>query len=555
MSVNNAAESNIRLILEPDSDYTQVAVLDNQLKLVPGGQGIGLHEVDLPPGLYQVVFSAGSETDTQIVKLISDEPTKRVTPTQKLEIASAAPVTQARTSRESHGDLAHTDSLSSPQMLPDMTIGGAHLLLFVRELRQEKGGENPARGLTLHQVNADGQVRLVFNFETDGIWRASAGTVSIHLNLEPGSYWLQVETADGRELRQMLYLSEGWQTQVFLVAMQDLRLRRVDFSSMAVLIVRPGVGFDPASDELGQATRALEAISRGVAISERELQRLLNAEFENPMLGLYGFHLYLHSREIRQEWCINLFENLTGMLGPHPDVLAAGWGALLKVEDAGNDPQASGRLKDALYQAGPISQPPMLTAGWRYLTTASYGAPWLVPYNSLLDRVSDAIIGLDPWLFWEAGERKSLRATPGTLSGSDLPSDAPYMRYASVKMDDLDRVESSSGLESQVTNEGDGEDILSDINATLERLSRLIERDPPAVNQRVIDEEIGGPDIAVLYSAFPHLRSGTQDPKRYRKSAPWRPTPAAQLVERLNYPAITVLSMLNGLERWLDQNE
>ena len=100
---------------------------------------------------------------------------------------------------------------------------------------------------------------------------------------------------------------------------------------------------------------------------------LLNSKFANPMLGLYGLSLYLRNPSIRVGLCATVFENLYSMLGPHPDLIALGWGALQRSD---MQPQVDSanveRLKNALEQAGQMVYPPTLTESWRILSTASH---------------------------------------------------------------------------------------------------------------------------------------------------------------------------------------
>lgn len=560
MSPSDPSQNKIHLVLEPESEYTQVSILDGRLQPVDGGRGTGRHEIDLPPGLYQVVFSSGSQVDSHIVQLNPNDSEHNIKQKQSFEIASAAPIYKSRTSRESQGSLAQQDSLSEPVLLPTMGTGGAHLLLFLRELYKDRVDGNPAVGLTLHQVRTDGQERIIFDFGADGQFRPDAGTTSMHLNLDPDSYFLQVETMEGRKLRQMIYLVEGWQTQVFLVTRSDKERRRADFSTMSVLTVPAGVGFDPASPELTQATEALDALSRGESINRREVDRLLNSKFQNPMLGVYGFYLYLNSQNVRMELCTTIFENLLSMVGPLPDIIAAGWGALLKVQSSQQNDEAGRKIKTALYEAGAIKTPPMLVVGWRYLSQSSYAAPWLIPHGSLLEQISGQIISAQPWLFWESSEReRSVRTqgSPGTLSGLESQSPSSYARYEEAQMDDVEKVELS--VETDQAALASGGDILQEMDDILQRMSTLIQENiltlTTRLNPNTDNPSLSSADQNVLFIAFPYLRAEVQPVKSKRYSSrtihPWEPLSSAELVDRLNYPALTVLSILDGLERWL----
>ena len=168
---------------------------------------------------------------------------------------------------------------------------------------------------------------------------ARAATIEV----DPGAYvlgWYDYDAAVGAE--QAVYAVAGWQTQVFLLREPDED--RGGSYSVSMLMTRSRFNPDDSMARTVEVARSALAEERSVASST--ISESLFVKFENPMLGLFGAHLMLLSREaerkaaaeerrsmskkrprapvqFRQEQFDEVVRNLADLLGPdHPDVVA-----------------------------------------------------------------------------------------------------------------------------------------------------------------------------------------------------------------------------------------
>ena len=84
------------------------------------------------------------------------------------------------------------------------------------------------------------------------------------------------------------------------------------------------------------------------------MEALLSGKFENPMFGIYAGHLLALQEKPNLELLRELYENLSRLIGQHPDVTAL----LISLGDP--------RAQDLLYP-----DPPMLRASWSLVVKAS----------------------------------------------------------------------------------------------------------------------------------------------------------------------------------------
>jgi hypothetical protein len=141
-------------------------------------------------------------------------------------------------------------------------------------------------------------------------------------------------------------------------------------------------------------------------VASSTISESLFAKFENPMLGLFGAHLMLLSREaernaaveerrsiskrrprapvqFRQEQFDEVVRNLADLIGPdHPDVVA--------LATRTSDPQ--------LPALAAITMPPLLWRSWLLLIDASHDHPPLVPADTW--RRACRPLPLRPFLTW-----------------------------------------------------------------------------------------------------------------------------------------------------------
>ena len=151
---------------------------------------------------------------------------------------------------------------------------------------------------------------------------------------------------------------------------------------------------------------ARSALAEERSVASSTISESLFVKFENPMLGLFGAHLMLLSREaerkaaaeerrsmskkrprapvqFRQEQFDEVVRNLADLLGPdHPDVVA--------LATRTSDPD--------LPALAPVTMPPLLWRSWLLLIEASHDHPPLVPADTW--RRACRPLPLRPFLTW-----------------------------------------------------------------------------------------------------------------------------------------------------------
>jgi hypothetical protein len=199
----------------------------------------------------------------------------------------------------------------------------------------------------------------------------------------------------------MVYVCRNWQTQAFLMAdgWQTIEgVPRADFRRVSILMCEPGRGFDDQRPDMRRTEIALQALSeRRNVPSEPEAtlaEEMLEAKFENPMLGLYGALLYLRRPTLDAEQLCTVFRNLCNLVGPLPDVEAIGRAIVLRF------PDKSKEILQRLDLDAGLRTPPMLRESWGHLIVASAAHRELIPRGSLAERVAECIASRGPWLTW-----------------------------------------------------------------------------------------------------------------------------------------------------------
>ncbi len=416
--MSSSDQPTARLICEANADHVEISILDGALNPLPLAHNLGRVEVEVPLGGYIVRFQAGQEQSEQMVLVTEAGRTYTAALAEPLWFATSAPVEKTRTTRETQRFPARDMSLAPPTFTPVNHSGGAHLLLFVRD-PDGTDPYNPGQGVSLSTIGGFPLLDLAIDGQVD----PHAFYAGLHASIDPGAYLLQVDTGRESRLRQVVYIPTGWQTQAFLLTRTYGQERRADLARLSLLMARPAAGFDPAREDLYQAELALKALQDNSAIPGEQRREMLWQKFENPMLGIFGAHLHLRRPRLSAGYLEKAFHNLLGLVGPLPDVLAIGWGLLLK-EEAGELEGTLVNVRPQVEGAGPILLPPMLRAGWDYLARASYRVPGLIPPGSLAERVAGGRLVAGPWLSWH--ETGPPGAPPGTLSAAGTPEPTDY---------------------------------------------------------------------------------------------------------------------------------
>jgi hypothetical protein len=412
MSHSNSSPT-VRLQVYATHPMTEISVTDGRFRQVL--RAVGSVEQDLKPGLYEVEFRAGDSVHSEYVVLDPDAGTVTVRGPE-LAFSTPAPIAGTQTSREYH--VAPAQRLSASAQAPKGASSGG-LFIFVRDLEPIGRPKNPARGVSLLDLAGDELIKEDSDAWEQDIDQQWAG---ISLPIEPAAYRLRVRTQVAGILEQTIVVRPDWQTQVFMDQRSFHRLgkrtaRRADLLNASIFMARVGGGspdpagstggdvatFNPASEDLRQTELARMGLAdRRMVVPERDLQEMLWAKLDNPMLGIFAGHLLLLSPQPDVALLEQMIANLRSLIGAHPDVQALDL-KLARLTGA--------TLSDPLV----FEAPPMLLSSWQIVVEASVQYADLVPPGSLSAQISDRIWAEGAWLVWRH-LRTRQRAEPVAIS-------------------------------------------------------------------------------------------------------------------------------------------
>jgi len=370
----SSSERLVPLTAQAADESTEVFITDGRLQRI--ASGVGRIETEVQPGIYKVRFRAGDTQHDELVEVTSDDPSKLVQG-PPVQFQSAVPIENTETSREYHAVPAHNASLTEP-------LGrgsGSHLFVFARELA-ERERTMPWTGASIRDLDGS-LIAELGEGERNHEYRYGA----IHLEVDPGTYCLRVDTRELGTYEMFVTTTAAWQTQVFTVSddfwVGSQRVRRPSLRTASVLMTRAGQGFDPDSDQLRLTELARQGLESGRnVVRPGDLGTMLWAKYENPMLAIYGAHLMLLQSPINHELMQTVMGNLESLVGPQPDVLS------LHLRPGAPTPP-----RDLTF-----STPPMLRDSWDLISRATRRRIGLVPAGSHTDRIADELIGSRPWL-------------------------------------------------------------------------------------------------------------------------------------------------------------
>jgi endonuclease G len=401
------------------SEATRIHVTDANFQPVPLPDNAGEVEVALVPGIYEVAFVDSNARERHLVAL-------RAGATAPVEVIQAAQSPVTRTARQAWQGSITPLSVEEPDPgtpgglpWPTDAASPGDLLVVVYDKPDEAilltEGTPPAphapgelaKGLAL--VSADGSTVL----EGRSLPGATPDSEALHFSLPPGLWRLRLHTGLGHQaLETPVVACPGWATTMHLLAVSYGKAgnRRADLARAQLRMFKPGYRPEP----LDQHSRRLEANALRALMEDRELRgkrfdgmlrSLLTAEFDYPMLGIYGGYLVARRLADRKQGedlslLADVVEHLDQVTrrGPykqleppsgfrHPDVAA------LKLQLA----LVGGASADDI---DPFVFPPMLMSGWRILLEAARERPWLVPPGSLSDRIAARLVAPGPAVAW-----------------------------------------------------------------------------------------------------------------------------------------------------------
>lgn len=430
------ARGTVGLHLKAGSPLAELFVVDHAFNLVD--RAVGELDVQVEPGVYKLKAQLGEATVEQLVLVDRDQ---EVDLSQKLELASPAPLADSARSHDDHVNAA----VNASHKVAPATRGGDTAISIVARRWDEQGRADQEHKeawlstVSLHRPDGGTVLSLgdrEVHREAPDPWMADAETV------EPGGYVLRWHDRSGLATEQAVHAVDGWETEVYLLDEHAGGPAGTGSVRTSVLMTR--AGFDPSDDMLRRVEEARGALADERRVASQAVTEALFAKFDNPMLGLFGAHLMIVAREelrLRDEatesqrrgkpmpapvdFDQSLFDtavaNLRDLLGPaHPDGVALAT-------------QVSDPDLDALE---PVTVPPLLWGSWKWLIGATNDAPHLVPVETWLRTIR--LVPARPFLAWappddERGARHAWRqaASAGLTRGESESEDAFRRRLTS----------------------------------------------------------------------------------------------------------------------------
>jgi hypothetical protein len=370
----SSSESLVPLTATAADRSTEIFVTDGRLRRI--ARGVGEVTTEVPPGIYKVRFRAGDTQRDELVEVSPGEDHKLVQGSPVM-FESAVPIVNTGTTREYHAGAAESTS----HMTPIPRGSGSGLFVFSRDLASQER-TMPWTGVSIRRL--DGTVLAELG---DGDTNREDRYGAVHLEVDPGTYCVRVDTGDVGTYEMFVTTAAEWQTQVFMMS-EDFwagksRIRRPGLNTASVLMTRGGEGFRPEDEHLRLAELARQGLESGrKVVRKSDLTEMLWAKYQNPMLGIYGAHLMLLENRIDHRQLETVMRNLLSLVGPHPDVLA------LHLRPGAPTPPA-----DLSFPT-----PPSLRDSWDLIAKATRRRAGLVPSGSITDRVADELITSRPWL-------------------------------------------------------------------------------------------------------------------------------------------------------------
>ncbi|HEV7879403.1 hypothetical protein [Bradyrhizobium sp.] len=416
--------ANVRI---SDNLYRPVTAIGapKELADAPGRYEI---ETELAPGVYQVQVALWGQDQSDWASVRPGKTTRIAADHwDQLKAAPTAPLEDWKSDRAAHIEPAETWSRQSTWAAAPG--GTARLFVFVRSLDSTI---NPrfAEGLSLLRDDETVLVDLLTAAKCD----QQAGWMAFNADLPPGYYIVRRSRPGVRVRHQPIFLSAGWETQLFMTSRRKPSLR-----TMVVSMAPFGQGFRH-DDQITAATEAvLHALYHedeidGVVQSSR-LSQLLHGKYKNPWLGIlacYALSAWQRSQRFqssdesdgqglaRAGFREDVLTFLQQTIGDHPDVRAL-------------------CLRDNEEPEAPFPHPPLMIAGLLRVKRNAMKFAKTVSVGSLTDRVLKHVITNAPWTAWrnlEAGAAGASPAapTPGASMvvvpalATALPPSAPVFR-------------------------------------------------------------------------------------------------------------------------------
>lgn len=381
------AGGTVHLHLTAGSPLAEVFLIDHEFALV--SRAVGELHADVEQGVYKVKAQVGEASAERVVILNQNE---TIDLTDDLRIASPVPLEGTVRTHEFH----MVPAAKASRSVVAGAGGGAQVFLCARRWSApERGYDDSTKAPDLSLHHPAGATIIDLSDSGRGDRSLQDPILTATVDVDPGAYLLRWRDDSGVIAEQTVEAVNGWQTQVFLL--DDAR--HESHQTISILMGQGGFDWDDPNARIADDARIALADERRVA--SQAITEALFAKFENPMLGLFGAHLMLLTRDDEREaagakdgklrapvafeqgYFDGVVDNLSGLLGPNqPDVVAL-------ATQSGHRP---------ITGLEPVTSPPMLWRSWLLLIEASNDRPDLLPadtWRPLLQMVS-----VRPFLAW-----------------------------------------------------------------------------------------------------------------------------------------------------------
>ena len=409
---NSRPDIMVPLTVKAADEGTEIFLIDSGFRRI--SSAVGRMQTEVKPGIYKVRFRAGEAQVDRFIEVtnaarggrnsveVSEAP---------LSITSAAPIPGTRAFSQ-----CHEAAWRRAWQCPDKNLGhGGRIFLMVRDTDSTNSCDSsgrrrqPWRGVTLSDTGG----KILCDMSREGLSDSSIGAGTVHVELDPGSYVLRVNTSVSGIQKMAVAVCPGWQTQILMAATRYRhsskgRIRtafRANLADAAVFMVKIDSAGNPA-EYMPKHLRLTELARQGLAqgripMRSEDLHDMLWAKYENPMLGIIGAHLMLKTPEPDLNMLSEVVDNLERLVSGHPDVLA------LRLA-------VNARRSVEMEEVPVCAAPPMLSASWQIIVEQSIKWPDIAPVGSLAARIGFGNLLGSTWFVWR---RERLPARNNESSG------------------------------------------------------------------------------------------------------------------------------------------
>lgn len=361
------ADNVVRLYVRADTPLTEISVFSGDFRHIASA----LEYVDLTvePGVYKIRYKAGRAIEDQLVSVLAESGTTELTG-PVIRFITAAPLAETVGYEAGVADWI-ANSSHNPTARPG---AGARVLICVRP---KQGGAFPDRPVRMTLHHPRGDVLLDRAHYSEGAFGHSA----LSAEVDPGCYFLRIESGPGKYVETAVHAVAGWQTQLFFFSANN-HFGNVDLDNVATFIVPSTSGFQPArsASKLTEAARMLDEPmlihpDKALAIATEHART-------DPVLGLFlGQAL---RRAGHEQLALACHGELNRVLPDQPDVRAL----------------AIHHRRHLLAARAVFDLPPMFESSWEAIVDASFDKPALVGADSASGQVSERCLTNDSRLLW-----------------------------------------------------------------------------------------------------------------------------------------------------------